>query len=210
MTVPPTFRRRVPIPSVLVLHRGVLGESDILRRSGYAVTTPLRSILDLLRDGTVSRDIVRQAIREARQRGIVTAAEFAEAIARGIKELNNPAWEVDVIIAGRGGGSFEDLMAFNEEIVVRARMKPIATLRDPLPSVDLVTRAATPAAYERSDVTAVPACGVIVEAAVAFVLAQALLEKFGGDHVGDTLAAVAAYCARLGPLGPEGFTSRRG
>ncbi len=88
MTVPPAFRRRAPIPSGLVLHRGVLGESDILRRSGYAVTTPLRSILDILQTGTASRDIVRQAIREARQRGIVTAAEFAEAIARG----HIPSW----------------------------------------------------------------------------------------------------------------------
>jgi len=91
--------------------------------------------------------------------------------------------------------------------VVRAFMKPIATLRAPLPSVDLVTGAAAPASYERSDVTAVPACGVIVEAAVAFVLARALLAKFGGDHINDTLAALAAYRQRLGKLGPEPFVA---
>ena len=66
---------------------------------------------------------------------------------------------------------------------------------------------AGPAAYERSDVTAVPACGVIVEAMVAFVLARALLEKFGGDAIGDTLEAVESYRRRLGDLGPEGFAS---
>jgi chorismate synthase len=86
-------------------------------------------------------------------------------------------------------------------------MKPISTLREPLPSVDLATGKAAKAAYERSDVTAVPACGVIVEAALAFVLARALLAKFGGDHISDTLEALAAYHRRLGKLGPEGFVA---
>ncbi|HQT94153.1 MAG TPA: chorismate synthase [Thermoanaerobaculaceae bacterium] len=90
---------------------------------------------------------------------------------------------------------------------MRAYMKPIATLREALPSVDLATGKAARAAYERSDVTAVPACGVIAEAALAFVLARALLAKFGGDHVEDTLAAIAAYRRRLGKLAPEGFVA---
>ncbi len=72
--------------------------------------------------------------------------------------------------------------------------------------MDLRTGEAVPATYERSDVTAVPACGVVVEAMVAFVLARALLDKFGGDHLSDTLAAIAAYRARLGRLGPAAFT----
>jgi len=83
MTVPPTFRRRTPIPAVLVLHRGTLSESDIMHRPGYAVTTPLRSVLDLVSSGSISRDIVRQAIREARQRGLITAAAFMQAADRG-------------------------------------------------------------------------------------------------------------------------------
>ena len=101
-------------------------------------------------------------------------------------------------------------MTNGEELVIRAFMKPIATLRDPLPSVDLATGQAAKAAYERSDVTAVPACGVIVEAAVAFVLARAVLAKFGGDHIGDMLAALEHYRRRLGHLGPEGFSDSRG
>jgi chorismate synthase len=61
--------------------------------------------------------------------------------------------------------------------------KPISTLRDGLPSVDIDTKQPHRASYERSDVTAVPACGVIAEAMLAFVLADALLEKTGGDSM---------------------------
>ncbi|MGD1147028.1 MAG: chorismate synthase [Thermoanaerobaculaceae bacterium] len=121
----------------------------------------------------------------------------------------------DPILPGEAGlrrgsnraGGIEGGVSNGEEIVVRAFMKPIATLREPLPSVDLATGEAAAAAYERSDVTAVPACGVIVEAAVAFVLARAVLDKFGGDHVDDTLAAIDAYRRRLGKCGPEGFVA---
>lgn len=121
----------------------------------------------------------------------------------------------DPIVPGEGGlrrgsnnaGGLEAGVSNGEEVVVRAFMKPIATVREPLPSVDLTTGKPGKAAYERSDVTAVPACGVIVEAAVAFVLARALLAKFGGDHISDTLEAIAVYRRRLGKLGPEGFVA---
>lgn len=107
--------------------------------------------------------------------------------------------------ASNRAGGVEGGVSNGEEVVVRAFMKPIATLREPLPSVDLATGEAAAAAYERSDVTAVPACGVIVEAAVAFVLTRALLAKFGGDAIEDTLATLAAFQRRLGKLGPAGF-----
>ena len=67
-------------------------------------------------------------------------------------------------------------------------MKPIATLMKPLRSVDLTTMAESPAAIERSDVCAVPAAAVVAEAMVAFVLADALLEKFGGDSIDELRA----------------------
>jgi len=70
--------------------------------------------------------------------------------------------------------------------VVRGLLKPISTLRRPLESVDLATREPALAAYERSDVAVVPAAGVIGEAMVAIVLAQAMLEKFGGDSLTET------------------------
>ena len=80
---------------------------------------------------------------------------------------------------------------------VRGYMKPIPTMLHPLPTVDLATREATQARYERSDVCAVPAAAVVGEAAVCWELASAVLEKFGGDTVGDAEKALEAYVARI-------------
>ncbi len=87
--------------------------------------------------------------------------------------------------ANRAGG-LEGGITNGQDLLVRGLLKPISTLRRPLESVDLVTREAALAAYERSDVCVVPAAGVIGEAMVALVLAQAFLEKFGGDSLGET------------------------
>ena len=87
--------------------------------------------------------------------------------------------------SNRAGG-IEGGMTNGEDVVVRGFLKPISTLRRPLESVDFVTREAALGAYERSDVCAVPAAGVIGEAMVACVLAQAYLEKFGGDSLRET------------------------
>ena len=82
-------------------------------------------------------------------------------------------------------------------LVVRGFMKPIPTMTRGLPTVDIATRQETTAKYERSDVCAVPAAAVVGEAAVAWTLADAYLEKFGGDTVGDVERAVEAYVARI-------------
>ncbi len=87
--------------------------------------------------------------------------------------------------ANRAGG-LEGGMTNGQDVLVRGLLKPISTLRRPLESVDLVTREPTLAAYERSDVCVVPAAAVIGEAMVALVLAQAFLEKFGGDSLNET------------------------
>jgi chorismate synthase len=84
-------------------------------------------------------------------------------------------------------------MSNGEDILVRAAVKPIATLASPLPSIDLRTGKATKAHYERSDVCVVPAAGVIGEAMLAIVLADACLEKFGGDNLKETLANYRNY-----------------
>ena len=84
--------------------------------------------------------------------------------------------------ANRAGG-LEGGMTNGQDVLVRGLLKPISTLRRPLESVDLATREPALAAYERSDVCVVPAAGVIGEAMVAIVLAQAFLEKFGGDSL---------------------------
>ena len=98
--------------------------------------------------------------------------------------------------SNRAGG-LEGGITNGEDLVVRGLLKPISTLRRPLESVDLLTRQPASAAYERSDVCVVPAAGVIGEAMVAFVLAQALLEKFGGDSLDETQRNFKAYMERL-------------
>lgn len=89
--------------------------------------------------------------------------------------------------SNRAGG-LEGGITNGEDVVVTAYKKPIATLRRGLPSVDLDTLGPHTSQYERSDVTALPAAGVIAEAMVALVLADALLEKLGGDSMAEVLA----------------------
>jgi chorismate synthase len=108
--------------------------------------------------------------------------------------------------AARGGfrratnnaGGLEGGMTTGEPLVVRVAMKPISTLMSPLKTVNLATGEPANAQSERSDVTAVPAMGVIAEALVALVLADAMLEKFGGDSLAEMRRNVDAYVAHLG------------
>ena len=96
----------------------------------------------------------------------------------------------------RAGGT-EGGMTTGEELVVRVAMKPIATLMRPLNTIDVATGKAAAAVAERSDVTAVPAMGVIAEAMAAFVVADALMEKFGGDSLAEVRRNLTSYLARL-------------
>ena len=98
--------------------------------------------------------------------------------------------------SNRAGG-LEGGITNGEDVVVRGFLKPISTLRRPLESVDLPTREPALAAYERSDVAVVPAAGVIGEAMTALVLAQAFLEKFGGDSLGETMRNFEGYRAQV-------------
>ncbi len=95
--------------------------------------------------------------------------------------------------ASNRAGGLEGGVTNGEPVVLRAAMKPIATLARPLPSVDIDTWRPAAAHHERSDVCAVPAAGVVVEAAVSFVLADAFLEKFGGDSMEEVTRNYAAY-----------------
>ena len=94
-------------------------------------------------------------------------------------------------------GGIEGGVSNGEEIVVRAAMKPLPTLMQPLASVDLRTGEPGEALVERSDVSAVEALAVVAEAAVAWELARAAREKFGGDAMGDFVAAHKAYLERI-------------
>jgi chorismate synthase len=98
--------------------------------------------------------------------------------------------------ANRAGG-IEGGVSNGEEIIVRAAMKPLPTLMRPLRSVDLETGEPADALVERSDVSAVEALAVVAEAAVAWELARAAREKFGGDALGDFVAAWRAYLERI-------------
>jgi chorismate synthase len=99
-------------------------------------------------------------------------------------------------------GGLEGGMTTGEPLVVRAIVKPIATLMSGLATVDLTTGEFVERAhFERSDITFVPTCAVIGEAMVALVLADAMLEKFGGDHIEETRRNWRSYLATAGPRG---------
>jgi chorismate synthase len=120
-----------------------------------------------------------------------------------------PGWQR---LTNRAGG-IEGGISNGEPIVVRVAIKPISTLRSPLPSVDLVTGESGRAHIERSDVTVLPRAGVVGEAMVALALADALLTSFGGDSMGDLLAAVRRRRRRsAGPRrpGPSGRDAQGG
>jgi chorismate synthase len=95
-------------------------------------------------------------------------------------------------------GGVEGGMTNGEPLIVRAWMKPLPTLTKPLRSVDISTHEPAEALRERTDSTTVPAAGVVGEAMVAFVLADAYRQKFGGDHVDDLRQALGAYEQRIG------------
>ncbi|WP_425145354.1 chorismate synthase [Deinococcus sp.] len=114
-------------------------------------------------------------------------------IGRAFEQARIPGSAVHDAVYYQGGyaresnraGGLEAGMTNGEELIVRVAMKPIATLMTPLPTVNVVTHQASDAARERSDTTAVPAAGVILQTIIGWVLADAMLEKFGGDTLGE-------------------------
>ncbi len=94
-------------------------------------------------------------------------------------------------------GGFEGGMTNGEPVLFRIHMKPLSTLRRPLKSVDIKTKQPFVATVERSDVSAVPSAGIVAEAVVAFELAQALLEKFGGDSMGEVKRNYRGYLKQV-------------
>jgi len=121
----------------------------------------------------------------------VKAVSFGEGVANAFRR-GSAAHDAIAYDAVRGfsrasnrAGGLEGGITNGEDVLATIYQKPISTLRDGLPSVDIDTKRPQRASYERSDVTAVPACGVIAEAMLAFVLADALLEKTGGDSMDE-------------------------
>jgi chorismate synthase len=120
-------------------------------------------------------------------------SEFQDVI-EPVTDPDNP-WQRNT---NRSGGT-EGGMTTGMPVIARFAIKPIATLRNPLPSVDLDTGEPVQAHFERSDVCQVPPAGVIGEAMVAMVLADALMEKFGGDSISETRRNYEGYMKTVGP-----------
>ncbi len=132
-------------------------------------------------------------------KGVEVGAGFGAAglPGSGYHDLIQHDPEAGWVRQGNNAGGVEGGMSNGEPLVVRCVAKPIPTLMKPLPSVDLVTRQPVAAAIERSDVCVVPAAGVVGEAMVALVLADAFLEKFGGDSVEEIDRNYRGYTAGL-------------
>ncbi|SFW46296.1 chorismate synthase [Selenomonas ruminantium] len=132
-------------------------------------------------------------------KGVEIGAGFACAVLPG-SQIHDEIFLADGRVqrkTNRAGG-LEGGMTNGENIVLRAAMKPIPTLMTPLKSIDIESREAVLACKERSDTCAVSAASVVGEAMTAFVVAQAVCEKFGGDALKDVKAAMAAYNKRIG------------
>jgi chorismate synthase len=131
---------------------------------------------------------------------------FATAARRGSVAHDELVIGADGItrLTDRAGGT-EGGMSTGTLLRVRAGMKPISTVPRALRTVDVATGATAEAHHQRSDVCAVPAAGVIAEAMVALVLANAVLEKFGGDSLGETRRNLEGYLASI----PESRTTAR-
>ncbi|CAM3770401.1 chorismate synthase [Nocardiopsis rhodophaea] len=129
---------------------------------------------------------VGDGFRTAARRGSAAHDEIEpDESAAGVRRRTNRA------------GGVEGGMSTGEPLRVRAAMKPIATVPRPLDTIDVTTGEPALAHHQRSDVTAVPAAGVVAEAMVALVLAEAVVEKFGGDSVAETARNVRSYTETL-------------
>ena len=126
--------------------------------------------------------------------GITAAVSYGSEV---MDEIGYDAASKRFTRATNRAGGLEGGITNGEDVVVRGYLKPISTLRSPLQTADMVTKQPITAAYERSDVCVVPAGGVAGEAMVSFVLAQALIEKFGGDSLAETRRNFDGYQKQL-------------
>lgn len=144
-------------------------------------------------DGVLAQALMSiQAIK-----GVEIGLGFDAAANPGSRVHDEILYDGAVIRPTNGSGGLEGGISTGQPIVARAAMKPIATLRKPLRSVDMRTREPVDAHFERSDVCAVPAAAVVGEAMVAIALVQAFLEKFTADNLGDMAAAYDSYARRI-------------
>ncbi len=203
--------------------RDMMAAIDAAREAGdsvggvvevVAIGTPIGLGSHIQWDRKLSTRLAAAVMSMNAVKGVEFGAGFAQAELRGsqVHDVVKPIQEWERASDGgwarpwprrtnRSGG-LEGGMSTGEPIVVRAMVKPIATIINALPTVDLTTgELAERAHYERSDITFVPTCAVIGEAMVAIVLADAMLEKFGGDHIEETTRNWRGYMRTVGPRG---------
>ena len=133
-------------------------------------------------------------------KGVEIGAGIAAAGSYGSEVMDEIGYDASAKRFSRSSnraGGLEGGITNGEDVVVRGYLKPISTLRSPLATADMVTKQPITAAYERSDVCVVPAGGVAGEAMVSLVLAQAFIEKFGGDSLGETRRNFDGYAEQL-------------
>ncbi|TME64675.1 MAG: chorismate synthase [Chloroflexi bacterium] len=174
-----------------------LGGVVALRVSGVVPGLGSFAEWDRRLDGRIAQALM--SIQSAK--GVQFADAFAAARERG-SAVHDPIEVRSGAFArtrNRAGG-LEGGVTNGEDILLEVAFKPISTLMKPLPSADLRTGAPAPAHVERSDVCVVPAAGVVAEAMIELVLADALCEKFGNDNVADLCGALARYRERLRPI----------
>ena len=183
--------------SLFGIEGDTLGGVVTVRVDGLPIGLGTHAQWDRKLDGRLAQAVMAvQAIK-----GVEIGMGFAAARCRG-SEVHDP---IHYDPAARDGtqlgftrptnnaGGLEAGMTNGQPLVIKAAMKPISTLRKPLESVNLRTKQTEEAAYERSDVCAVSACSVIVESVVAFEVAAAVVDKFGGDSVEEMLARWRLY-----------------
>ncbi|MSQ37254.1 MAG: chorismate synthase [Chloroflexi bacterium] len=175
-----------------------LGGIVALRVSGVIAGLGTFAEWDRRLDGRIAQALM--SIQAAK--GVQFGDAFAQARERGSVVHDPIVTRPDGAFArtqNRAGG-IEGGITNGEDLLLEVAFKPISTLMRPLPSVDLRSGAPAPAHVERSDTCVIPAAGVVAEAMLAFVLADALCAKFGEDDAGDLVAAVERYRSRLRPI----------
>jgi len=178
--------------------RDTLGGIVALRVSGLVAGLGTFAEWDRRLDGRIAQALM--SIQAAK--GVQFGDAFAQARERGSAVHDPIVTRADGTFArtrNRAGG-LEGGITNGSDVLLEVAFKPISTLMDPLPSVDLRSGEPAPAHIERSDTCVIPAAGVVCEAMLAFVLADALCAKFGEDEAEDLVAAVERYRARLKPI----------
>jgi chorismate synthase len=192
-------RRMIERIDVVKREGNTLGGIAEVVASGVCVGLGSHTAWDRKLDGRIGRAMLSiPAVK-----GVEIGMGFAAARATGAEVHDEIDPAADRVLSGgvqrrtnRAGG-LEGGMTTGEPLVVRVAMKPISTLMKPLGTIDVANGEKAQATAERSDVTAVPAMGVIAEAMLAIILAEAMLEKFGGDSLLETKRNYDGYLSRL-------------